>query len=88
MISYVNVHAVLDGRRNRAKASPSDSDLSQVLLLLYIWYYEEKRKIGGTKRREENAHGTFIIFVYKFECTCTFELFFYYLNWTAFLGAA
>ncbi|KAL3844252.1 hypothetical protein ACJIZ3_001655 [Penstemon smallii] len=29
MISYVNVHAVLDARRNRAKASPSDSDLSQ-----------------------------------------------------------
>ncbi|XP_052197660.1 protein CLP1 homolog isoform X1 [Diospyros lotus] len=29
MISYVNVHAVLDGRRNRAKASPSDSDVSQ-----------------------------------------------------------
>lgn len=31
MISYINVHAVLDGRRNRAKASPSDSDTSQVL---------------------------------------------------------
>ncbi|KAK6118316.1 hypothetical protein DH2020_047887 [Rehmannia glutinosa] len=29
MISYVNVHAVLDARRNRAKASPSDSDASQ-----------------------------------------------------------
>lgn len=29
MISYVNVHAVLDARRNRAKASPSDSDSSQ-----------------------------------------------------------
>lgn len=29
MISYVNVHAVLEGRRNRAKASPSDSDSSQ-----------------------------------------------------------
>ncbi|XP_058187169.1 protein CLP1 homolog [Rhododendron vialii] len=29
MISYVNVHAVLEGRRNRAKASPTDSDLSQ-----------------------------------------------------------
>ncbi|KAG8381787.1 hypothetical protein BUALT_Bualt05G0009100 [Buddleja alternifolia] len=29
MISYVNVHAVLDARRNRAKASPSDSDMSQ-----------------------------------------------------------
>ncbi|XP_057492170.1 protein CLP1 homolog [Actinidia eriantha] len=29
MISYVNVHAVLEGRRNRAKASPSDVDLSQ-----------------------------------------------------------
>nr|XP_016513218.1 PREDICTED: protein CLP1 homolog isoform X3 [Nicotiana tabacum] len=29
MISYINVHAVLDGRRNRAKASPSDSDTSQ-----------------------------------------------------------
>ncbi|GFP91395.1 protein clp1 homolog [Phtheirospermum japonicum] len=29
MISYVNVHAVLDARRNRAKASPSDSDVSQ-----------------------------------------------------------
>ncbi|CAL5325119.1 unnamed protein product [Camellia sinensis] len=29
MISYVNVHAVLEGRRNRAKASPNDSDSSQ-----------------------------------------------------------
>lgn len=29
MISYVNVHAVLAARRNRAKASPSDSDSSQ-----------------------------------------------------------
>ncbi|KAF9592647.1 hypothetical protein IFM89_016304 [Coptis chinensis] len=30
MISYVNVHAVLEGRRNRAKASPThDSDASQ-----------------------------------------------------------
>ncbi|KAK6913201.1 Clp1, N-terminal beta-sandwich domain [Dillenia turbinata] len=29
MISYVNVHAVLEGRRNRAKASSSDSDSSQ-----------------------------------------------------------
>ncbi|KAL3498669.1 hypothetical protein ACH5RR_041401 [Cinchona calisaya] len=29
MISYVNVHAVLEGRRNQAKASPSDSDASQ-----------------------------------------------------------
>ncbi|GLU11155.1 hypothetical protein SLE2022_279190 [Rubroshorea leprosula] len=30
MVSYVNVHAVLDGRRNRAKASSStDSDASQ-----------------------------------------------------------
>ncbi|XP_073020906.1 protein CLP1 homolog [Primulina huaijiensis] len=29
MISYVNVHAVLDARRNRAKAAPSDSDTSQ-----------------------------------------------------------
>lgn len=31
MISYVNVHAVLEGRRNRAKASPTDSESSQVL---------------------------------------------------------
>ncbi|CAL5325124.1 unnamed protein product [Camellia sinensis] len=31
MISYVNVHAVLEGRRNRAKASPNDSDSSQDL---------------------------------------------------------
>ncbi|KAK2966939.1 hypothetical protein RJ640_002124 [Escallonia rubra] len=29
MISYVNVHAVLEGRRNRAKASPDDSVSSQ-----------------------------------------------------------
>lgn len=29
MISYVNVHAVLEGRRNRAKASPTDSESSQ-----------------------------------------------------------
>ncbi|KAL0372194.1 UNVERIFIED_CONTAM: protein CLP1 [Sesamum calycinum] len=31
MISYVNVHAVLDARRHRAKASASDSDASQSL---------------------------------------------------------
>ncbi|KAK3004313.1 hypothetical protein RJ639_018864 [Escallonia herrerae] len=30
MISYVNVHAVLEGRRNRAKASPDDSVSSQI----------------------------------------------------------
>ena len=30
MISYVNVHAVLEGRRNRAKAAASDADASQV----------------------------------------------------------
>lgn len=37
MISYVNVHAVLEGRRNRAKASPPDSETSQVLLaVLYF----------------------------------------------------
>ncbi|KAL8097807.1 protein CLP1 homolog [Apium graveolens] len=29
MVSYVNVHAVLDARRNRSKASPSDSESSQ-----------------------------------------------------------
>lgn len=29
MISYINVHAVLDARRNHAKASPSDTDSSQ-----------------------------------------------------------
>ncbi|XP_059317790.1 protein CLP1 homolog [Lycium ferocissimum] len=29
MISCINVHVVLDGRRNRAKASPGDSDTSQ-----------------------------------------------------------
>ncbi|KAK9988339.1 hypothetical protein SO802_028578 [Lithocarpus litseifolius] len=30
MVSYVNVHAILEGRRNRAKAPPSnDSDSSQ-----------------------------------------------------------
>lgn len=29
MVSYVNVHAVLEGRRNRAKASANDSDASQ-----------------------------------------------------------
>ncbi|KAL6960711.1 Protein CLP1 [Sarracenia purpurea var. burkii] len=29
MISYVNVHAVLEGRRNRAKTSSGDVDLSQ-----------------------------------------------------------
>ncbi|MCD7458904.1 hypothetical protein HAX54_039576 [Datura stramonium] len=31
MISYINVHSVLDGRRNRAKALPSDSDTSQLM---------------------------------------------------------
>ncbi|CAH2049841.1 unnamed protein product [Thlaspi arvense] len=31
MISYVNVHAILEARRNRAKESPSDSDSSQVI---------------------------------------------------------
>ncbi|XP_052172397.1 protein CLP1 homolog [Diospyros lotus] len=29
MVSYVNVHAILEGRRLHAKASPSDSDSSQ-----------------------------------------------------------
>uniref|UniRef100_A0A7N0U8H8 Protein CLP1 homolog n=2 Tax=Kalanchoe fedtschenkoi TaxID=63787 RepID=A0A7N0U8H8_KALFE len=29
MISYVNVHAVLEARRSRAKASPPDSDMAQ-----------------------------------------------------------
>ncbi|KAK4750099.1 hypothetical protein SAY87_027548 [Trapa incisa] len=29
MVSYVNVHAVLDGRRSRARASPPESDSSQ-----------------------------------------------------------
>jgi hypothetical protein len=33
MVSYVNVHAILEGRRSRAKQSPSDdSVLSQVIL--------------------------------------------------------
>lgn len=47
MISYVNVHAVLEGRRNRAKASPTDSDLSQVLFDVVYWIYAiGKIKIG------------------------------------------
>ncbi|OWM69766.1 hypothetical protein CDL15_Pgr025615 [Punica granatum] len=29
MVSYVNVHAILEGRRNRARASPPDSNSSQ-----------------------------------------------------------
>lgn len=29
MVSYINVHAILEGRRNRAKALPNDSDSSQ-----------------------------------------------------------
>ena len=33
MISYVNVHAILDGRRNRAKASSSDSSNSNQVLV-------------------------------------------------------
>lgn len=37
MVSYVNVHAILEGRRNRAKTSPSDdSVLSQVILFYFI----------------------------------------------------
>lgn len=32
MISYVNVHAVLDGRRSRARAAPNDSEASQVIM--------------------------------------------------------
>lgn len=33
MVSYVNVHAILEGRRDRAKKSPSnDPVLSQVIL--------------------------------------------------------
>ena len=39
MVSYVNVHAILEGRRNRAKASPSnDSDSSQVYFLCHHWH--------------------------------------------------
>lgn len=34
MISYVNVHAVLEGRRNRAKASSDDSESSQVMKIV------------------------------------------------------
>lgn len=46
MISYVNVHAVLEGRRNRAKASPTDSDLSEVLFDVVCWVYgKAKMKI-------------------------------------------
>ncbi|KAG8387290.1 hypothetical protein BUALT_Bualt02G0006000 [Buddleja alternifolia] len=37
MISYVNVHAVLDARKNRAKASPSDSDMSQNSLVVTLF---------------------------------------------------
>lgn len=37
MVSYVNVHAILEGRRNRAKTSPSDdSVLSQVILFYCV----------------------------------------------------
>lgn len=37
MISYVNVHAILEGRRSRTKALPSDdSILSQVILLCHV----------------------------------------------------
>ena len=37
MVSYVNVHAILEGRRDRAKKSPSDdSVLSQVILFYFI----------------------------------------------------
>jgi len=37
MVSYVNVHAVLDGRRSRAKASsPDDSGSSQVFLVCIL----------------------------------------------------
>lgn len=37
MVSYVNVHAILEGRRDRAKKSPSDdSVLSQVILSCFV----------------------------------------------------
>lgn len=35
MVSYVNVHAILDARRSRAKASASDSESSQVCYLYF-----------------------------------------------------
>lgn len=41
MVSYVNVHAVLDGRRNQAKASPESS---QVLILLFL--FDCMNKVG------------------------------------------
>jgi len=37
MVSYVNVHAILDGRRSRAKASsPDDFESSQVFFLMHF----------------------------------------------------
>ncbi|KAJ6421712.1 hypothetical protein OIU84_028989 [Salix udensis] len=33
MVSYVNVHAVLDGRRNQAKASPESSQGPRVIVV-------------------------------------------------------
>lgn len=37
MVSYVNVHGILEGRRGRAKKSPSDDPvLSQVILLCLV----------------------------------------------------
>jgi hypothetical protein len=57
MVGYVNVHAILEGRRNRAKASSSnDSDSSQVffrchscilyeiMLILHILYCHSQDK--------------------------------------------
>lgn len=42
MVSYVNVHAILEGRRNRAKASSSnDPDSTQVYLL--VWLLRSKK---------------------------------------------
>lgn len=32
MVSYVNVHAILEGRRNRAKASSSDDPVSSQVI--------------------------------------------------------
>lgn len=53
MISYVNVHAILEGRRNRAKASSSE-----VLVLFFPSYdpFFESGHVHRSSGEKENAY--------------------------------
>lgn len=66
MISYVNVHAILDGRRNRAKASSSDaSTAAQVLLLLWILFVSSNLSYAYVFLPKNNVTLLFVYLCFK-----------------------